>query len=55
MLKRQGSGAEHSLLVNVGSAMGLAGAAGLVSYCASKHALLGMHEALRLVRETCRS
>lgn len=36
------------LLVNIGSAMGLAGAAGLVSYCASKHALIGMHEALRL-------
>ena len=38
----------EGLLVTVGSVMGLFGAAGLADYCASKHALVGLHEALRM-------
>ncbi|KAF0754193.1 hypothetical protein AaE_005429 [Aphanomyces astaci] len=36
------------LVVTVSSVMGLNGASGLVDYCASKFALVGFHEALRL-------
>jgi NAD(P)-dependent dehydrogenase (short-subunit alcohol dehydrogenase family) len=41
-------GRGEGLLVTVGSVMGLTGAAGLGDYCASKHALVGLHESLRL-------
>ncbi|ETW10339.1 hypothetical protein H310_00663 [Aphanomyces invadans] len=46
---------EHrqGLLVTVSSMMGLIGASSLVDYCASKFALVGFHEALRLeLRDT---
>ena len=33
-------------IVNIASAAGLVGAAGLVDYCSSKFAAVGLHEAL---------
>ena len=42
--------AKHNdgMIVTISSVMGLTGSATLSDYAASKHALLGMHESLRL-------
>jgi all-trans-retinol dehydrogenase (NAD+) len=38
--------ANHGHIVTIASGAGLTGAAGLVDYCASKFAAVGLHEAL---------
>ena len=37
---------DHGHIVTIASAAGLFGADGLVDYCASKHAAVGLHESL---------